>query len=136
MHRESFSFPEGPTATWVAVINEFSHLSIACCVALQLFGCFITMLIFSSFFTSMFGLTAALALWGPGSYPDGTVPCLAKAHAPEGGAPSTSEPDSASDSPRNLEAAVVARVPVTKPGGARVSPTTKFPPNPDPKSRA
>jgi hypothetical protein len=45
----------------------FACCALYCCAFLwfRLFGCFITMLIFSSYFASMFGMTALLAEVGP-----------------------------------------------------------------------
>jgi hypothetical protein len=63
------SILSGCLTTWIACIALY------CCDFLwfRLFGCFVTMVIWSSFFITMTGVTAILSLYGPESIEDGEV---------------------------------------------------------------
>jgi hypothetical protein len=63
------SILSGCCTTWIACIALY------CCEFswFKLFGCFVTMVIWSSFFVTMTGVTAVLSLYGPTSLEDGKI---------------------------------------------------------------
>lgn len=65
----------GVSITSGAMTTFFACCALYLCSFLwfKIFGYFITILIFSSFFTSMVAMMAAMSLFGPGDPPDGTV---------------------------------------------------------------
>jgi len=65
----------GISVTYGCATSFFSCCCLFACDFLwfKIFGCFITMIIFSSFFISMCGMMAALSWIGPGDAPDGAI---------------------------------------------------------------